>query len=135
MIKTGFHIGERDWWLMAYLDIQEVNLGEIHEVLTASGCRNAGEACDVLAEENAGFTFSNLMEHVSVMAVSKATSPEEMFDTVVHELMHVSQHIAECYGLDPKEEMTAYLQGEVGRQLFPAVSMAVCPKCHHRYLE
>ena len=33
------------------------------------------------------------------------------------------------YGVDPKSEEAAYLQGEMSRKMFPAVALAVCPKC------
>lgn len=53
----------------------------------------------------------------------------EMFDSIVHELKHLVEHISNYYGLDPKEELAAYLQGEVGRQMFPAAALVMCPHC------
>ena len=38
--------------------------------------------------------------------------------------------ISGYYGIDPKSEDAAYLQGEIAKKLFPAVAIAVCPKCH-----
>lgn len=35
------------------------------------------------------------------------------------------------YGVDPKSETAAYLQGEIAKKMFPAVAIAVCPKCHN----
>ena len=54
----------------------------------------------------------------------------EMFDTIMHELKHCVEHISDYHGVSPKSEEAAYLQGEIARNLFPAVAMAVCPKCH-----
>jgi hypothetical protein len=48
----------------------------------------------------------------------------------MHELKHCVEHISDYYGVNPKSETAAYLQGEIARNLFPAVAMAVCPKCH-----
>ena len=37
MIKQGFNIGERDWYVMAYYDIQTIgDLREVEEALTAA---------------------------------------------------------------------------------------------------
>lgn len=64
-----------------------------------------------------------------VVFIGKATSPEEMYDTIQHELRHVTSHICEYYGVDPAGESSAYLQGEIGRQMFPAAAIVVCPRC------
>lgn len=46
-------------------------------------------------------------------------------------MKHAVEHISSYYGVDPKSETAAYLQGEIARNLFPAVAMAVCPRCHN----
>lgn len=133
MIKTGFYIGKRDWWIMAYFMVDDTDdLKEVYETLLAAGCDDykAQEVCMVLSRDNTGYTFTNLDDHVTFMFVSKASSPEQMFDSIMHEIKHLTEHVGEYYGLDPKEEMSAYLQGEVGRNLFPAVAMAICPRCY-----
>lgn len=64
------------------------------------------------------------------MFASVADTPEELFDTIIHEIRHATDHIGEYYGLKGRGEDSAYLQGEISKRLFPAVAMAVCPKCH-----
>ena len=54
-----------------------------------------------------------------------------MYDSVAHEKKHAVEHISNYYGVDPKSEQAAYLQGELSKQLFPAIALAVCPKCSH----
>lgn len=61
----------------------------------------------------------------------EAVSPEELYDTITHETKHVVEHISSFYDVDPKSEEAAYLQGEISKKMFPAVAMAVCPKCHN----
>lgn len=134
MITTGFSIGDRDWWLMAYLDVSSSrDIDKVYGALLASGCddERAQDACMVLSQKNSGYTFTNYDEHSTIVVVSRATSAEQAFDSIVHELKHVSEHISEFYDLDPKEELAAYLQGEVGRKLFPAAAMVLCPRCSH----
>lgn len=132
MVKQGFHIGERDWYLMPFYNVGEDNLAEVYETLLASGCPDfkAQQACMNLSKRNSGYTFTNFNDHLSLMFVSKATSPEQLFDSIIHEVKHLVEHISSYYGLDPKEELSAYLQGEVGRNMFPAVALVICPKCH-----
>ena len=65
------------------------------------------------------------------MFASKGTSVDELYDTIDHEKKHVIEHISTYFDVDPKSEDAAYLAGELGKQLFPAIAMAVCPRCHH----
>lgn len=130
MVRQGFHIGNRDWWVMVYYDIKPTNLDSVLLDLKASGANDVTKAREVLVKPNTGLTFTNYSTHSSILLISHATSPEDMFDTIVHELKHVTEHISTYYGLDPKEELSAYLQGEVGRQMFPAAALVLCPHCY-----
>ena len=84
----------------------------------------------VLSRKNNGFTFTDLEGQYTLMFASETTSAEEMFDTITHELKHTTEHISGYFGVDPKSEEAAYLQGEIAKKMFPVVAIAVCPKCH-----
>lgn len=132
MIKQGFYIGNRDWWVMVYYDVQPHNLTEIEGVLLSNGCtrEQAEETCRNIRQVNTGFTMTDYNNRNSVILVSHTTSAEQMFDTIMHEIKHLTEHISNYYNLDPKEELAAYLQGEVGRQMWCAASMVLCPHCN-----
>lgn len=132
MIKQGFHIGNRDWWVMVYYNVEPSDMTEIEGVLLASGCTRAQaeEAIDNLQYPNTGFTLTDYLNRNSVIIISHATSSAEMFDTIVHEIKHLTEHISNYYGLNPKEELAAYLQGEVGRNMWCAAALVLCPHCH-----
>jgi hypothetical protein len=134
MIQTGFWIGRRDWWIMASFNISgEKDLNEVYRALMACGCpdNEAQKACIVLSRKNSGYTFTDMEGQYTLMFASKADTPEQLFDTYDHELKHCVEHISSFYGVDSKSETAAYLQGEIARSMFPAVSMAVCPRCHN----
>lgn len=129
MIEQGFQIGNRDWWVMAYYDVRTPeDLRKIEGTLMASGCpdRSIAEAISNLKGWNRGYTFTNLTARTSIMVIGKATSPEQMFDSIVHEMKHLAEHIGEYYRVDSRSELSAYLQGEVGRKMWPAAAMALC---------
>jgi len=133
MVKQGFYIGDRDWWVMAYYDVNgKKDLNEVFGTLLACGCPDdmAQRACMTLSQYNSGYTFTNFDEHTTVIFASKATSSSQMFDTIIHEIKHLVEHISDYYGLDPKDELPAYLQGEIGKKMFPAVSYLLCPHCN-----
>lgn len=134
MIQQGFSIGNRNWYVMAIYDIRSrEDLRETRKAILAAGCEEyrADEAISVLQMWNTGFTFTSFSDHFTLICISKATSAEQMYDSIQHELKHVVEHISEYYDVDPKGEDAAYLQGEIGRQMFPAAAMLVCPKCSH----
>ncbi len=134
MVKTGFSIGDRDWWIMVYLPVTtERELSEVYGTLLACGCPDyrAQNACMTLSKYNKGYTYTNFKDRSTVVFASKATSPSELYDSLQHELKHVVEHIGEYYNVDPKSEESAYLQGEIARLMFPAVAIVFCPKCGH----
>lgn len=133
MIQQGFSIGNRDWYIMAQYDIHTTkDLDEAFKTLLASGCPDykTQRACMVLSRRDTGYTFTNFDEHLTVMFISRSTSAEQMYDTIQHETKHAVEHISEFFGVNPKSEGSAYLQGEIARQMFPAAAMVVCPKCN-----
>lgn len=133
MVTQGFSIGDRNWYVMVYYDIRtERDLREVRKALLASGCPKykTEEALLVLSMWNKGYTFTNFKDHLTVSFMSKATSAEQMYDTIQHEARHIADHIGEYYGVEERGETSAYLQGEIARQMFPAAAMVVCPKCN-----
>ena len=134
MIEQGFSIGNRNWWVMVYYDVRTPDdLRKVEGALMASGCPEEMliPAIKNLKGWNRGYTFSNLDKRTSIIIIGKATDASQMFDSIVHEMKHLAEHIGEYYGIDPREEQSAYLQGDVGRKMWPAAAMVLCPKCNH----
>lgn len=128
MIEQIFSIGRGDWLIEVYYDVKPRNLQEIYDILTSSGCSNRGsiEACNELYYYNSGYTFSNFRRHLTIIIVSRATDGEQMYDSIQHETRHAADHIGEYYGIDPRGEESAYLQGEISRKMFSASSKIIC---------
>lgn len=132
MVQTGFWIGNRDWWVMASLGVDDGDLRDVYEGLRSVGLseRKVREVCDALSEPNNGYTYTDYDGKYTLIYVSRATSAEQMFDTIEHELNHAVEHISTYYGLGPKSEEASYLAGELGRLLWPAAAYVLCPACH-----
>lgn len=133
MIEQGFHIGNRKWWVMVYYDVRkEGEFSRVADALLSAGAMKymVDDAIANLRGWNRGYTFSNFNDRVSVMVFGKAEDAGQMFDTIVHEMKHLAEHVGEYYDVDPRDELSAYLQGEVGRNMWPAAAMVLCPNCH-----
>lgn len=130
-MKTEFYnIGNDDWGILMVYDYDYRDFDRIWYMLMSLGMPNdkAEKALMVLSRLDTGMTYSVFHETMSVIFISQASSPEEWFDSVLHELKHTVEHISEFYEVDPKSEPAAYLQGEIGRQMFPMIMRKVC-KC------
>lgn len=80
-------------------------------------------------ERNEGFTYSNPSLRRTVFGAGKATAGPEMLDTIVHEIIHICQHIATADGIDPFSEKIAYLGGDISRAVSDVVCKLSCPHC------
>lgn len=132
MIEQGFSIGNRNWWVMVYYDVcTPDDLRKVECALMASGCPHEmiKPAIENLKGWNRGYTFSDLNKRTSIIIIGKATDASQMFDSIIHEMKHLAEHVGEYYGVDSQGELSAYLQGEVGRNMWPAAAMVLCPNC------
>lgn len=132
MVRQGFWVMGGRWYVMGYYGIDIERDGE--EVMTAllSTGIGEGEAEEVISElrlKDSGFTLSDYDGRYTVMFVGEASSDDELYDSIQHELKHATEHIGEYFGIDPRGEESAYLQGEISRNMYKAVSLLLCPCC------
>ena len=79
--------------------------------------RNAEKALSILSGYNTGMAVSNETLKMSAIYISDATSVEQWWDTVAHELSHVCTSIIDTYDVPYDSEDAAYLAGFLMRQL------------------
>lgn len=79
-----------------------------------------------------GFCYSNPYLRRTVLGTGAASSGPEVLDSMVHEIIHICQHIAEEDGLNPFGEAFAYLGGDLARCVSDIVCELSCPHCHSR---
>lgn len=118
---------------MCFYDVQrDTDLDEIELSLLEADCpaETIDEAKNVLTMADTGFTFTSFPHKRTIIVIGHATSAEQMYDTIQHELKHVTEHISEYYYVDPRGEPAAYLQGEIARNMFPAAASLICPHCN-----
>ena len=121
--------------LKHYLDIDgkwavifayRINAGDLDEIaswLEALGSDDEmiADACHVIMQPNTGFTFSNPDLRMSVMCIGNATSDDQWWDTLVHEIKHVQSHVCSYYDVPEKSEEASYLIGYIMRLVVKAL--------------
>ena len=119
MIKHYVDIDGK-WAVILAYDIGRDDLDEVSAWLDALGAneREIARARRVAMATNSGFTFSDPTLRMSVVCVSQATSPDQWWDTMVHELKHVQSHVCQHYHVAEDSEDAAYLIGYLMRQIW-----------------
>ena len=133
MIHKEIYIPEAEWLVHMYFALDTFYIDDIMENLYHIGCdsQRAKQAYENMMadKKNTGFTYSNYRNRESVMVVSKTTSASEMFDTTIHELVHLASHIAHACDYEPTGEAIAYIIGDLAKEIYPDISHLLCEKC------
>lgn len=133
MIHKEIYIPEAEWLVHMYFALDTFYIDDIMENLYHIGCdgeraRRAYENM-IADKKNTGFTYSNYRNRESVMVVSKTTSASEMFNTTIHELVHLASHIAHACDYEPTGETIAYIIGDLAKEIYPDISHLLCEEC------
>lgn len=128
-----FEIGDNDWGILLCWDYDSRDYDDMYAIMDNFGLeeKEITESFKILRKPDTGMTIPDFSSQMSVIFISKTTSEEEWLDTLFHELKHVVEHISLFYRVDPQSEPAAYLQGEIGRQLFPVIMTRLCRKGSH----
>lgn len=111
------------WAFIFAYDIKEDNLDEIGEWIEALGAksREIRSTKKLLRRLNKGFTFSSSSLRMSVIVIGGATSMEQWWDTLDHEIDHLQDAILQYYDVEPGTEDAAWLQGYIMRLIVKAM--------------
>lgn len=133
MIARKIHIPKADWTVQMYFALDTYYIEDIMQSLCDIGCdsERARQAYENMSadKKNTGFTYSNYRNRESVMVVSKTTSASEMFNTTIHELVHLASHIAHACDYEPTGEAIAYIIGDLAKEIYPDISHLLCEEC------
>lgn len=119
-----------DWEIYAYYAVSGYYVDEIMERLWQIGLDSsqAKRAFENLSsgDVDTGLCYSNYAQKRSVMVVGQASSPAEFFNSLTHEVRHLTSHIGNAFGLKDTGEPIAYLSGEISREIYPRICHLLC---------
>lgn len=133
MIRATLYFPHIDWTVYTYIAVHEYYTYEILDKM-----RQIGASTDELVRAhknltdgnlNGGITKSNYDIRKSVWVFELTTSAREFFNSAVHEIRHLQQHIANVLGLDENSEDVCYLSGDIAYALFPYIRELLCEHC------
>lgn len=123
MKRQTIYIPEYDWTVHVYYDTTPKDTEEILYKLRVFGCSEQG----ILRTRkqllgggyNNGFTYSNRALHQSVVSLGRASEFAQFLNSFVHELQHLSTHIAQANGITLDGEEICYLSGSIAQEMYP----------------
>lgn len=80
-------------------------------------------------EYNRGFTYANPGLKRAVVVVGPTTSGEQFINTLSHEIDHLSDAVAEYYGIKKHREGTSYITGDTTMALTKIICHLGCDRC------
>lgn len=134
MIRQKFIVNRRYWKVYVYYNVTKSNTYEILDKLKEVGFANSyiKSAYTILFtnKPNEGFTQSNIINKTSVVVIKKCSNASEFVNSFVHEIGHLSKHIALSYNLDLTGEEVNYISGDIGQEMYKACHTLMCDCCN-----
>lgn len=136
MIRQKIYLNDYDILVYAYYATTQYYTDEILDRLYDAGCRGRflymAEETLSSGDLNTGLTYYSPHSRTAVMVVAKASGAAEVFNSLMHELSHLTSYIAKDAGLSFTGEEIAYLEGDLARSIFPKVQHLLCDCCRNK---
>lgn len=120
------------WRVTVFLPITRYHVDEILDTLRSIEITdenyNTAKENLTTGRVNNGFTFSNAAKRETVSVWAICTSPAMYFNLIVHELHHLSVHIASANKLDLEGEDVCYINGDTAQHLWDLCHPLICPQ-------
>lgn len=133
MIRAEITLPKYRWEVHAYIAVSEYYTAEIMSRMRQMGANEKylSDAYDNLTsgQLNNGLTYTNSEKRETIWVVALTSSAREFMDSVVHEIRHLEQHIANECGIDENSEEACYLCGDIAYRLFPYCKKLLCEHC------
>lgn len=122
MKHINVEIKDRNWKVSVWLSITTYYSDKIIKEFKEmkAGEQLLTDAEDVLkkANLNTGLCYSNTKERKSLIVTAKGSSKAEILDSIIHECMHVVQHVSEADNIDMQGEIPCYMIGDLVRDVY-----------------
>lgn len=133
MIKQSFIVERRYWKVYVYYNIATEDIEEIIDNIKDIKLPNSyiKDAYTTLKEDkfNRGLTFTNTKLRSSIIVIGKTSSAAQFVNSFVHEIAHLSNHIARTYHINLNSEEVCYLSGDIAQEMFTRCHTLMCDCC------
>ena len=131
MLVRKIHI--RYWTILFLFSVDQYDMERIYDALVWADAPNSiiskVERNVLSGRLNEGFTYSDPSSRRTVFATGVAESGPEVLDSVVHEIIHICQHVALEDGMGLFVTAPASDYDFVSRTFFPKIKINEDPVC------
>uniref|UniRef100_A0AAU8MKC3 IrrE N-terminal-like domain-containing protein n=1 Tax=Geladintestivirus 5 TaxID=3233137 RepID=A0AAU8MKC3_9CAUD len=133
MITQEFIVDRRYWKVYVYYDVTSKDTTRIITKLHEIGLPKSyiASAYTILNSNklNQGFTQTNNRYKTSVIVFTKTSNASQFVNSFVHEIGHLSNHIAKTYNLNLNGEEIQYIAGDIAQEMFKRCHTLMCDCC------
>lgn len=131
MIRRVLKIGR---WVVDFIFAddgydEEAVLGCLYDIDAPVPVMRRADKIMESGDYNRGFTFANPALRRALVVVGPTTSGRQFINTLSHEIDHLSDAIAEYYGIKSHREGTSYITGDTTMALAEVICHFGCEKC------
>lgn len=132
MKSQHIYLDKFGWVVKVYYGVTSVDTDDIVNYMVDCGysMKVIYEVYDFMndLELNEGATITSDKYKESIIIISETTTPAEFFNTMVHELNHLSDDISRVFKIPCTGEKISYMIGDIGMKMFPMAEDYLCCK-------
>lgn len=136
MIRQRIYLDNYDIVVHAYYAVSQYYADEILNKMYDVGCRgkNMRKAEDSLyaGKLDTGLTYYSPKRREAVMVIAMTSTAQEFYNSLMHELSHLTAYIAKWDKMSFVGEDIAYLEGDLSMEIFPKVQPLLCDCCRKK---
>jgi len=119
-MKTAYLDLDKNWGVVCVYDYDvDEEYDELAAVIKSFNVspKRIRRSLEILSAPNTGMTVTFPEVMMSLVMISKATSKDQLFSTIAHEMYHTTCGIIRYYDREMCSEDAAYTMGELMRQV------------------
>ena len=133
MITQKFIVDRRYWKVYVYYDVTPKDaikvVTKLQEIRLPKSYITSAYTTLISDKLNQGITETNSKLKESVVIFTKTTNASQFINSFVHEIGHLSNHIARTYNLDSNGEEIQYIAGDIAQEMFKQCHTLMCDYC------
>ena len=133
MITQEFIVDRRYWKVYVYYDVTLKDaikvVTKLQEIRLPKSYITSAYTTLISDKLNQGITETNSKLKESVIVFTKTTNASQFINSFVHEIGHLSNHIARTYNLNLNGEEIQYIAGDIAQQMFKRCHTLMCDYC------
>ena len=133
MIKQEFIVDKVYWKVYVYYDVTSKDtikiITKLQELKLPKSYITSAYTTLISNKLNQGLTETNRKLKTSIVVFTKTTNASQFVNSFVHEIGHLSNHIARTYNLNLNGEEIQYIAGDIAQQMFKRCHTLMCDCC------